>query len=76
VRAPRAQVLPADYYKEWLRLPYLTILAVTLGVYWAHPCGPMQEPNQNSSPRRLSERGQPALLGEAQLARASTAGHG
>lgn len=31
------QVLPPDYYKEWLRLPYLTILAVTLGVYWAHP---------------------------------------
>ena len=34
------QVLPPDYYKEWLRLPYLTILAVTLGVYWAHPCVP------------------------------------
>ncbi|KAK9842058.1 hypothetical protein WJX81_006532 [Elliptochloris bilobata] len=31
------QVLPADYHKEWLRLPYLTILAVTLGTYWAHP---------------------------------------
>jgi zeta-carotene isomerase len=31
------QVLPADYYKEWLRLPYFTIAAVTLGAYWAHP---------------------------------------
>jgi len=50
-RAPRAQVLPADYYKEWLRLPYLTILAVTLGVYWAHPCGP--------TPERWAGRGAP-----------------
>lgn len=31
------QVLPKDYYKEWLRLPYATITAVTLGAYWAHP---------------------------------------
>lgn len=31
------QQLPADYLQEWLRLPYLTILAVTLGAYWAHP---------------------------------------
>ena len=31
------QKLPADYLQEWLRLPYLTILAVTLGAYWAHP---------------------------------------
>ena len=34
-------MLPPDYYKEWLRLPYLTILAVTLGTYWAHPCAPL-----------------------------------
>ena len=31
------QVLPKDYYKEWLRLPYYTIVGVTLGAYWAHP---------------------------------------
>ncbi len=31
------QKLPKEYYKEWLRLPYATILAVTLGAYWAHP---------------------------------------
>ncbi len=31
------QKLPKDYYKEWLRLPYATIVAVTLGTYWAHP---------------------------------------
>ena len=31
------QQLPQDYYREWLRLPYLTILFVTLGAYWAHP---------------------------------------
>ena len=31
------QKLPREYYKEWLRLPYVTILAVTLGTYWAHP---------------------------------------
>ena len=31
------QELPKDYYKEWLRLPYFTITAVTLGAYWAHP---------------------------------------
>ncbi|KAK9812970.1 hypothetical protein WJX72_006637 [[Myrmecia] bisecta] len=31
------QKLPADYYKEWLRLPYITITALTLGAYWAHP---------------------------------------
>ncbi|CAK0786636.1 hypothetical protein CVIRNUC_009850 [Coccomyxa viridis] len=31
------QKLPKAYYKEWLRLPYATILAVTLGTYWAHP---------------------------------------
>ena len=31
------QQLPADYYKEFLRLPYLTLFFVTLGAYWAHP---------------------------------------
>eukprot|EP01018_Ginkgo_biloba_P035595 Gb_24507 [translate_table: standard] len=31
------QKLPKDYYKEFLRLPYLTILALTLGAYLAHP---------------------------------------
>nr|WEQ62892.1 15-cis-zeta-carotene isomerase [Nervilia fordii]WFJ08638.1 15-cis-zeta-carotene isomerase [Nervilia fordii] len=31
------QRLPRDYYKEFLRLPYLTITALTLGAYYAHP---------------------------------------
>lgn len=31
------QQLPADYYKEFLRLPYFTILLITLGTYAAHP---------------------------------------
>ncbi|MEW5302486.1 MAG: hypothetical protein WDW38_002357 [Sanguina aurantia] len=31
------QQLPADYYKEFLRLPYLTITAVTIGAYYSHP---------------------------------------
>ena len=31
------QQLPANFYKEFLRLPYLTILLLTLGAYWAHP---------------------------------------
>ena len=31
------QVLPKDYYKEFLRTPYVTILLVSLGAYWAHP---------------------------------------
>lgn len=31
------QKLPKDYYKEFLRLPYITILALTLGAYFAHP---------------------------------------
>ncbi|XP_031481304.1 15-cis-zeta-carotene isomerase, chloroplastic [Nymphaea colorata] len=31
------QKLPKDYYKEFLRLPYLTLTAVTLGAYFAHP---------------------------------------
>eukprot|EP00891_Asterochloris_glomerata_P003606 jgi/Astpho2/3606/e_gw1.00058.35.1_t len=31
------QQLPAMYYKEFLRLPYFTILLLTLGAYWAHP---------------------------------------
>ncbi|XP_010553627.1 PREDICTED: 15-cis-zeta-carotene isomerase, chloroplastic [Tarenaya hassleriana] len=31
------QKLPRDYYREFLRLPYLTITALTLGAYFAHP---------------------------------------
>ncbi|XP_074565413.1 15-cis-zeta-carotene isomerase, chloroplastic [Curcuma longa] len=31
------QKLPDDYYKEFVRLPYLTITALTLGAYFAHP---------------------------------------
>ncbi|XP_065861565.1 15-cis-zeta-carotene isomerase, chloroplastic [Euphorbia lathyris] len=31
------QKLPRDYYKEYLRLPYLSITALTLGAYFAHP---------------------------------------
>lgn len=31
------QKLPKDYYKEFLRLPYLSITMLTLGVYLAHP---------------------------------------
>ena len=31
------QKLPKDFYKEFLRLPYLTITALTLGAYFAHP---------------------------------------
>ncbi|GLT26165.1 hypothetical protein SLA2020_012500 [Shorea laevis] len=31
------QNLPKDYYKEFIRLPYLTITALTLGAYFMHP---------------------------------------
>ncbi|XVF37126.1 hypothetical protein REPUB_Repub19eG0118700 [Reevesia pubescens] len=31
------QKLPKDYYKEFIRLPYLTITALTLGAYFLHP---------------------------------------
>lgn len=31
------QKLPKDYYKEFLRVPYFTILALTLGAYFCHP---------------------------------------
>jgi zeta-carotene isomerase len=31
------QQLPDDYYKEFLRVPYLAVTAFTLGAYWAHP---------------------------------------
>ncbi|XP_008810630.2 15-cis-zeta-carotene isomerase, chloroplastic [Phoenix dactylifera] len=31
------QKLPKDYYKEFIRLPYLTITFLTLGAYFAHP---------------------------------------
>lgn len=31
------QKLPADYWREFVRLPYFVIAAFTLGTYWAHP---------------------------------------
>lgn len=31
------QKLPEDYYKEFLRLPYVSITALTIGAYLAHP---------------------------------------
>jgi len=31
------QVLPADYWKEFVRLPYAIITAGTVGAYLAHP---------------------------------------
>ncbi|KAL8252054.1 hypothetical protein R6Q59_035747 [Mikania micrantha] len=31
------QKLPKDYYKEFIRLPYLAITGLTLGAYFAHP---------------------------------------
>ena len=31
------QVLPPDFYKEFLRLPYLTIVAGSVAAYYAHP---------------------------------------
>ncbi|XP_023540701.1 15-cis-zeta-carotene isomerase, chloroplastic [Cucurbita pepo subsp. pepo] len=31
------QKLPDDYYKEFIRLPYLSITALTIGAYLAHP---------------------------------------
>ncbi len=31
------QVLPTNYLSEFLRVPYFTITALTLGAYWAHP---------------------------------------
>ena len=31
------QKLPADYYKEFLRVPYVTVTLLALGTYWAHP---------------------------------------
>lgn len=31
------QKLPSDYYKEFIRLPYLSITVLTLGAYFAHP---------------------------------------
>nr|XP_048333377.1 15-cis-zeta-carotene isomerase, chloroplastic-like isoform X2 [Ziziphus jujuba var. spinosa] len=31
------QKLPKEYYKEFFRLPYLAITALTLGAYFAHP---------------------------------------
>ncbi|XP_027334908.1 15-cis-zeta-carotene isomerase, chloroplastic [Abrus precatorius] len=31
------QKLPIDFYKEFIRVPYLTITALTLGAYFAHP---------------------------------------
>lgn len=31
------QQLPADYYKEFLRVPYAAVTVFTLGAYFAHP---------------------------------------
>eukprot|EP00878_Enallax_costatus_P040989 GHUV01047417.1.p1 GENE.GHUV01047417.1~~GHUV01047417.1.p1 ORF type:complete len:221 (+),score=22.58 GHUV01047417.1:250-912(+) len=31
------QQLPKDYYKEFLRAPYLAVTALTLGAYFCHP---------------------------------------
>ncbi|GKV06347.1 hypothetical protein SLEP1_g18247 [Rubroshorea leprosula] len=31
------KILPKDHYKEFIRLPYLTITALTLGAYFMHP---------------------------------------
>ncbi|CAH9062440.1 unnamed protein product [Cuscuta epithymum] len=31
------QKLPKDYYREFIRLPYLAVTILTLGVYFAHP---------------------------------------
>lgn len=31
------QKLPEDYYKEFIRLPYVSITALTLGAYFLHP---------------------------------------
>nr|ULG21191.1 15-cis-zeta-carotene isomerase [Solanum lycopersicum] len=31
------QKLPEDYYKEFIRLPYLSITTLTLGAYFLHP---------------------------------------
>lgn len=31
------QKLPKDYYREFIRLPYLAITALTLGAYFVHP---------------------------------------
>ncbi|KAK7311425.1 hypothetical protein RJT34_09560 [Clitoria ternatea] len=31
------QKLPKDFYKEFIRVPYLAVTAVTLGAYFAHP---------------------------------------
>ncbi len=31
------QQLPPDYWREFLRAPYVTITLVTLGAYFAHP---------------------------------------
>ena len=32
-----AQVLPPEYWREFLRAPYITLTVATLGAYWAHP---------------------------------------
>lgn len=31
------QKLPKDFYKEFIRVPYLAVTALTLGAYFAHP---------------------------------------
>jgi zeta-carotene isomerase len=31
------QQLPADYWREFARAPYVAVIGFTLGAYWAHP---------------------------------------
>jgi zeta-carotene isomerase len=31
------QKLPGDYYREFLRWPYVAVTLFTLGAYYAHP---------------------------------------
>ncbi|PNH02166.1 15-cis-zeta-carotene isomerase, chloroplastic [Tetrabaena socialis] len=31
------QQLPPDYWREFVRVPYLAVTALTIGAYWAHP---------------------------------------
>ncbi len=35
--ALRMQVLPPDYWKEFVRVPYAAVTAFTLGAYLFHP---------------------------------------
>lgn len=31
------QRLPADYWREFVRVPYIVVTALIFGTYWAHP---------------------------------------